>query len=90
MVEKLKATWYEWIPGWLPVCLCILSACWWVSSTVTGMQRDIQSLQKQVESIEDYLRHNHERTGYLGPNSGLQLPENPVTSGVGDSGFKEQ
>ena len=90
VVEKARELWYAWIPGWLPVCMCILGACWWVSSTVTGMNRDILSLQgriellqKRLDSIEDYLRTSHDKTGYFGPQSGLQYPhESPQDAGI--------
>ncbi len=64
MVERAKEFWYTWIPGWLPICLAILGGTWWVAATVTGMQRDIQSLQDQMKDVQQYMRTEH-RKGYL-------------------------
>jgi hypothetical protein len=75
LVERAKELWYQWIPGWLPVVLAILSATWWVSATVTGMQRDVKSLQKQVEDIEDYLRHQHSKNYSQNPEPDLESPQ---------------
>ena len=59
MVEKLRETWYQYIPSWLPVILAILTAAWWVSGTVTGMQHDIKSLQDQMKDLQEYVREGH-------------------------------
>jgi hypothetical protein len=78
VVEKAKEFWYTYIPSWLPVCGCILAGCWWVASTVTGMQRDIQSLQQQVQQIEQYLRTHHAKSDgddYIPGVSSLQQPQ---------------
>lgn len=86
VVEKIKEAWYKWIPSWLPI---VVALCWLAMQYQRTNDR-LDSLEKQMQAIQEYLRNSHEKAGYLGPNSGLQLPESPVTSGVGDSGFQEK
>jgi hypothetical protein len=75
MVERAKEFWYTWIPGWMPVCGCILAGTWWISSTVTGMQRDIQSLQEQMKSVEQYLRSHDIKSFFDTQHSGVSYPQ---------------
>jgi hypothetical protein len=75
LVEQIKEAWYKWIPGWLPVCLAILGGTWWIASTVTGMERDIQSLQEQMKDVQQYLRSEHKKSAFESPDSRLQYPQ---------------
>jgi hypothetical protein len=70
MVERAKELWYQWIPGWLPVCVCILSGAIWVGRYTQGIDDRLKSLEEQVKAIQQYISSDHQHSvmpaGYLG------------------------
>jgi len=59
MVERIKETWHQYIPGWLPILVALL----WL-----GMQYqhiiDVQSQQGlQIEAIQRYISNDHKPHG---------------------------
>jgi hypothetical protein len=82
MVDKIKEFWHDQIPGWLPIFLAIVSAAFWIGSKQQSIDDRLNSVEVQIRAIQEYLRTNHEKAGYLGPTSGLQLPQEPESAGM--------
>lgn len=80
MADKIREFWYQWIPGWLPVVVAIVSAAFWVGQQQQSVIDRLKSVEEQVKAIQDYLRNDHQK-GYLGPSSGLQLHPSPEDAG---------
>jgi hypothetical protein len=66
MVEQVKESWYKWIPGWLPVCACICAGAMWIGQYTQSINDRLNSLEKEMQHIQDYLRSHNEKTGYQG------------------------
>jgi hypothetical protein len=58
VVEKVKR-WFEWLPGWLPVCSCILVGVFVLGQYQQSISDRLKSLEEQVKAIQDYMRTNH-------------------------------
>jgi hypothetical protein len=71
VVDKVKALWYEWIPGWLPI---VLALCW-MAMQYQHVNDRLDSLEKQMIDMQDYIRHEHQKTRAEPPDSELQLPQ---------------
>lgn len=68
MVEKTKR-WFEWLPGWIPICFTLVCAALWVGQYTQGINDSLSNLrdrlnivEKQIQDIQDYLR-THRETG---------------------------
>ena len=55
--------WHDWMPGWVPICLAILSAVtggsWWAAQDHTSITRDVQDLkngQAEQKIVLDTMR----------------------------------
>ena len=79
MVEKVKAIWYQWIPGWLPI---VLALCWIAMQYQRNNDR-LDALEHQMKDVQEYLRTNHDKSGYMGPQSGVQSGQQPPEVGGG-------
>lgn len=75
MVERAKQFWYEWIPGWLPVCTCIIGAAIWIGRYTQGIDDRLKALEEQMKAVQQYISHDHEHSempaGYVG-QSGIE------------------
>jgi hypothetical protein len=58
MVERAKA-WFEWLPGWMPICAAIFAGAFWIGQDTQGINDRLTVLEKQVVQIQEYLRHQH-------------------------------
>jgi hypothetical protein len=52
MVERIKATWYEWIPSWLPI---VLALCW-VGMQYQHQNDRLDSLEKDRETTSRQMQ----------------------------------
>ena len=77
MVDKIKEFWHDQVPGWLPIFVAIVGAAFWIGQQQQNITDRLSNVEKQIIAIQEYLRTSHEKTGYLGPSSGLQLPQEP-------------
>lgn len=60
--------WHDWMPGWVPICLAILSAVtggsWWAAQDHTSITRDVQDLkngQAEQKIVLDTMRKDQLR-----------------------------
>ena len=74
MVQQLKARWFEWIPGWLPICATICFGAWWVGQYTQSINDRLSALEKQVMAIQDYIRTQHSSTYVLPPELSPSQP----------------
>ena len=63
VVEKAKALWQEWVPGWLPI---VLALCW-VGMQYQRVNDRLDSLEKQMQDLQQYQRSEHRKTQYNPP-----------------------
>jgi hypothetical protein len=64
MVERTKALWHEWIPGWFPIASAILAASFWLGQQQQRIIDRLDSQDKQIQAIQQYLRENHGKQNY--------------------------
>lgn len=55
--EKSKA-WYEWLPGWVPICFAIFGAALWIGQYTQGVSDRLTMLERAVKEIQAYLYAN--------------------------------
>ena len=58
MVERAKA-WFEWMPGWIPVCITIFGGALWVGQYTQSINDRLNALEEQVKQIQQYMRTQH-------------------------------
>lgn len=72
VVERAKELWYQWIPGWLPVCSCIIVGAWWVGQYTQSINDRLKALEEQMKQVQQYISHDHDHLqgdlplGYVG------------------------
>lgn len=64
-VEK-KHPWYEWIPGWLPVCTTIVMAALWVGQYTQSINDRLQHLENSVHEIRQYIQAHDKNSAISG------------------------
>ena len=64
MVERAKALWHEWIPGWFPIASAILVGTFWLGQQQQRIIDRLDSQDKQIQAIQQYLRENHGNKNY--------------------------
>lgn len=55
--QQEGARWYEWIPGWLPVCGAICAGALWIGQYTQGINDRLTNLEAQVKELHELL-HN--------------------------------
>lgn len=58
MVEKVKR-WFEIMPGWVPICITILSATMWLGRYSQSIEDRVKAMEEQIKAIQEYLRTHH-------------------------------
>ncbi len=62
MVEKLKSFWHDQIPQWIPLGIAILGGVFWVGQQQQSIIDRLGDVESQVKAIQDYLRHDHDKS----------------------------
>ena len=75
MVEKAKALWAEWIPGWFPIFLAIIGAAFWIGQQQQNIIDRLSAVEMQVKAIQEYLRTSHAKGAPEPPISGVVYPQ---------------
>jgi hypothetical protein len=78
LVDTVKR-WFEWMPGWMPVCAAIFGAALWVGQYTQSINDRLNSLEKQMQAIQEYLRNQHSKNSYE-PESRNRQQDNSQTS----------
>lgn len=58
MVQSVKR-WFEWVPGWIPICISIFGAALWVGQYTQRIEDRLNSLEKQMIDVQEYMRSKH-------------------------------
>lgn len=59
MTEKVKS-WFEWIPGWIPICFTLILGAMWVGKYTQSIDDRLSALEKQMVAIQEYIRSGHQ------------------------------
>ena len=59
LMERGKQ-WFEWLPGWMPICAAIFGGALWVGQYTQGINDRLVALEAQVKQIQEYLRTPHD------------------------------
>lgn len=82
MTERLnKPIWYEWIPGWLPICAAICGAALWIGQYTMHVNDRLDALEKSIRDIQMYLQQVHGASNVMPPiseNSPIQQSTIPT------------
>ncbi len=61
--------WYEWIPGWMPICAAIFGGALWVGQYTQGVNDRLQRLEDSIKEIRQYLQRDGKGAYVLPPIS---------------------
>jgi hypothetical protein len=70
MADKLKP-WYEWLPGWVPICFAIFGAALWIGQYTQNVSDRLATLERAVKDIQAYLYANPRA---LPPQAAVGMP----------------
>jgi hypothetical protein len=63
MIERDGKPWWEWVPGWMPIVVTLLSGIFYIGSWVTRVNASLENQSRQIDRlqqsnirIEQYLK----------------------------------
>jgi len=76
-VSKEVRSWYEWLPGWVPICVSIFGASLWVGQYTQSINDRLKNVEIQVNAIEEYLKMHPAQGHTIGdvPFQGVPLTQ---------------
>jgi hypothetical protein len=81
MVEKARALWHEWIPGWFPIASAILVASFWLGQQQQRIIDRLDAQDRQIQAIQEYLRQTHgQKNEAEPPIPGISFNQQPQTA----------
>ena len=80
MVDTIKEFWHDQIPGWFPVLIAIVGAAFWIGQQQQHISDRLDSVEKQIQAMQEYLRTSHAKTDDGLPPVSSVKPKISVTS----------